>query len=137
VQFLQSSLLRQRLGFTGVTISDYKDVQALATIYHVAPDAAGAIAMAVNAGLDMAMWVDDPGTWQSSILADVQNGKIAQSRIDEAVGRILTLKVELGLFDESCVTESSQPCVGADAAVEKCRLAVRRHCRTHASRSRC
>src|SRR5207248_6882410 len=58
--FLQTTLLRERLGFHGVTISDYKDVQALAMTYHVAPDAAGAIAVAVNAGLDMAMWVDSP-----------------------------------------------------------------------------
>ncbi len=114
--FLQTNLLRQRLGFSGVTISDYKDVQALSTAYHIAPDLAGAIARAVNAGLDMAMWVDDPDQWQSSILADVQDGKISQARIDEAVRRILTLKFELGLFDQPCVRDARQPCVDVDAA---------------------
>jgi beta-glucosidase len=58
--FLQRTLLRERLGFGGVTISDYKDVQALQTTYHVTPNLAGAIALALNAGLDMTMWVDDP-----------------------------------------------------------------------------
>ena len=115
-RFLQTTLLRERLGFAGATISDYKDVQAISTTYHIAPDLAGAIAMAVNSGLDMAMWVDDPDQWQSNILADVQQGKISQTRIDEAVRRILTLKFELGLFDQPCVKDASRPCVDADAA---------------------
>jgi beta-glucosidase len=115
-RFLQTTLLRQRLGFNGVTISDYKDVQAIATDYHAAPDAAGAIAMAVNAGLDMAMWVDAPDQWQSNILTDVEQGQISQSRIDEAVRRILTLKFELGLFDQPCMKDPSNPCVEVDAA---------------------
>jgi beta-glucosidase len=114
--FLQTTLLRQRLGFGGVTISDYKDVQALSTVYHVASDLAGAIALAVNAGLDMAMWVDAPDEWQSNILADVDEGKISQARIDEAVRRILTLKFELGLFEQPCVRDASQPCVDVGAA---------------------
>jgi beta-glucosidase len=114
--FLQTNLLRQRLGFNGVTISDYKDVQALWATYHVAPDLAGAIAMAVNAGLDMAMWVDDPDQWQANILADVRDGKISQARIDEAVRRILTLKFELGLFEQPCVPDARLACVDVDAA---------------------
>ena len=115
-RFLQTTLLRQRLGFSGVTISDYKDVQALSTAYHVAPDLAGAIAMAVNAGLDMAMWVEAPDQWQANVLADVANGTISQARIDEAVRRILRLKFELGLFDQPCVQDVTQPCVDPDAA---------------------
>ena len=114
--FLQTTLLRQRLHFDGVTISDYKDVQALETVYHAAPDMAGAIALAVNAGLDMAMWVDTPDMWQSNMLADVDSGRIPPSRVDQAVRRILTLKFDLGLFDEPCVVDPSQPCVDPDGA---------------------
>jgi beta-glucosidase len=105
--------------FHGVTISDYKDVQALQTTYHVAPDMAAAIAIAVNAGLDMAMWVDDPDAWQSNILADVREGTISQTRIDDAVRRILGLKLELGLFDQPCVTDASQQCVDPDTAATR------------------
>jgi beta-glucosidase len=115
-QFLQTSLLRKRLGFGGVIISDYKDVQAIQTAYHVEPDLAGAIARAVNAGLDLSMWVDNPDQWQSNIQSDVQSGKIPRSRIDESVRRILTLKFELGLFDQPCVADPTKPCVDADAA---------------------
>jgi beta-glucosidase len=115
-KFLQTTLLRERLGFAGVTISDFNDVQAISTAYHVAPDLAGAIARAVNAGLDMAMWVDAPDQWQSTIQADVQSGQISPARIDESVRRILTLKFELGLFDQPCVTDFTRPCVDPDAA---------------------
>src|SRR5262249_27866979 len=68
-RFLQTDLVPQRLGFDGVLISDFRDVQALSTTYHVAPDLSGAIARAVNAGLDVAMWVDEPDQWQSNILS--------------------------------------------------------------------
>ena len=114
-KFLQTTLLRERLGFTGVTISDFNDVQSISTAYHTAPDLAGAIAKAVNAGLDMAMWVDNPDQWQSSIQAALQTGQISESRIDASVRRILTLKFQLGLFDQPCVTDFTQPCVDPEA----------------------
>jgi beta-glucosidase len=117
--FLQTTLLRERLGFHGVTISDYQDVQALATMYHVAPDTAGAAALAVNAGLDMAMWVDKPEQWQSDMLTNVREGKVSQARIDEAVRRILTLKFDLGLFDQPCVTDPTHACVDPDLAATR------------------
>src|SRR5262249_58046752 len=53
--FLLTEELRNRLGFKGVVISDFGDVPALAGTYHVAADLAGAAALAVNAGVDMAM----------------------------------------------------------------------------------
>ena len=42
--FLLTDELRHRLGFKGVVISDYGDVPALQTTYHIAADFAGAIA---------------------------------------------------------------------------------------------
>ena len=53
--FLLTTELRERLGFKGVVISDYGDVPALASAYHVAADFPGAIAKAVNAGVDVSM----------------------------------------------------------------------------------
>jgi len=60
--------------------------------------------------------VTDSATWQSAILQDVQSGAISTARINEAVRRILTLKFELGLFDQPCVSDPSKPCVDATAA---------------------
>src|SRR5436189_1247204 len=114
--YLLTDILRNQLHFQGVVISDYQDVQALQTAYHVAANPAEAIAKAVNAGVDMAMYVINPDQWQAGILQDVNSGAIKKSRINEAVGRILTLKFQLGLFDQSCVQDPNIPCVGANAA---------------------
>jgi beta-glucosidase len=102
--------------FQGVVISDYQDVQALQTAYHIAADPAEAIAKAVNAGVDMAMYVTNSDQWQAAILQDVQSHAISMARINEAVRRILTLKFNLGLFDQPCVSDTNTPCVDAAAA---------------------
>src|SRR5690242_9610362 len=115
-RYLLTDILRHQLHFKGVVISDYQDVQALQTAYHTAANPAEAIADAVNAGVDMAMYVVNPDQWQSAILQDVQSHAISMGRINEAVGRILTLKFELGLFDQPCVSDPTKPCVDANAA---------------------
>jgi beta-glucosidase len=114
--YLLTDVLRKQMGFQGVVISDYQDVPALQTAYHVAPDLAGAIAKAVNAGVDMSMQVFGAEQWQTAILQDVASGAIRKERIDEAVRRILTLKFELGLFDQPCVSDPNAACVEAAAA---------------------
>jgi len=114
--YLLTDILRDQMHFKGVVISDYQDVQALQTAYHTAANRAEAIAEAVNAGVDMAMYVIDPDQWQSAILQDVNSGAIKKSRINEAVRRILTLKFQLGLFDQPCVSDPNAPCVDANAA---------------------
>src|SRR6478672_50384 len=114
--YLLTDILRDQMHFQGVVISDYQDVQALETAYHVAANPAEAIAKAVNAGVDMAMYVFNPDQWQSAILQDVNSGAIKMPRINEAVGRILTLKFQLGLFDQPCVSDPNTPCVDANAA---------------------
>jgi beta-glucosidase len=114
--YLLTTLLRRQMGFHGVVISDYQDVQALQTAYHVAADPAQAIAEAVNAGVDMAMYVVSPDQWQTAILQDVRSGAISHNRINQAVRRILTLKFQLGLFDQPCVNDPNTPCVDANAA---------------------
>jgi beta-glucosidase len=114
--YLLTDILRDQMHFQGVVISDYQDVQALQTAYHVAANPADAIAEAVNAGVDMAMYVTSPDQWQSAILQDVQSHAISMARINEAVRRILTLKFQLGLFDQPCVSNSNTPCVDANTA---------------------
>jgi beta-glucosidase len=112
-RWLLTTELRQRLGFKGVVISDYGDVPALATTYHMAPDLAGAAALAINAGVDMAMLPFNADQWQTAVQQDVKDHSISMARINQAVSRILTLKFNLGLFDHPLVDASK-----ADAAVE-------------------
>jgi beta-glucosidase len=111
--FLLTTELRDRLGFKGVVISDYGDVPALATTYHMASDLAGAAALAINAGVDVAMLPFNAQDWQAAVQQDVNNGSIKKKTINDAVSRILTLKFDLGLFDHPMVDASK-----ADAAVE-------------------
>jgi beta-glucosidase len=114
--YLLTDILRNQLGFQGVVISDYTDVTALQTAYHIVPDLAGAIADAINAGVDMSMQVTAPDQWQAAILQDVHTGRISMARINQAVRRILTMKFKLGLFAQPCVANPATPCVDANAA---------------------
>src|SRR5437764_8471454 len=111
--FLLTEELRHRLGFKGVVISDYGDVPALQNTYHVAPDFPGAIAAAVNAGVDVSMTPFDYVGWDNGLIQDVQNSVVSMQRIDASARRILRLKFELGLFDHPYVDPSQ-----ADAAVK-------------------
>ena len=111
--YLLTTQLRDRMGFKGVVISDYGDVGALATTYHMAADLAGAAALAINAGVDMAMLPFNADQWQTAVQSDVANHSVSVSRINQAVTRILTLKFQLGLFDHPTVDASK-----ASAAVE-------------------
>ena len=110
--FLLTTELRDRLGFKGVVISDYGDVPALATTYHMASDLAGAAALAINAGVDVAMLPFNADQWQAAVQQDVSDHAISKPTINRAVERILTLKFQLGLFDHPLVNASE-----ADAAV--------------------
>ena len=105
--YLLTDLLRRQWGFTGVVVSDWQDVESLQTAYHLSDSYAGAAAIAVNAGVDMAMI--QPGSvdgYVNGLIADVKSGKVTERRIDEATSRILTLKFKLGLFDHPYVDAS-------------------------------
>ncbi|HEV2376084.1 MAG TPA: glycoside hydrolase family 3 N-terminal domain-containing protein [Streptosporangiaceae bacterium] len=109
--FLLTTELRDRLGFKGVVISDYGDVPALATTYHMASDLAGAAALAINAGVDVAMLPFNADQWQTAVQQDVSDHAISMARINQSVQRILTLKFDLGLFNHPLVNAGN-----ADAA---------------------
>ncbi|HUQ32408.1 MAG TPA: glycoside hydrolase family 3 N-terminal domain-containing protein [Pyrinomonadaceae bacterium] len=96
--FILTDILRKELGFKGVAVSDWEDIKKLVNIHRVAANEKEATRMAVMAGIDMSM-VPSDYSFADHLLALVKEGAVPQSRIDEAVRRILTLKYELGLFD--------------------------------------
>ncbi|MDU0290800.1 glycoside hydrolase family 3 N-terminal domain-containing protein [Saccharothrix longispora] len=112
-KYLLTEQLRDRMGFRGVAITDWEDIRFLVDRYHVAADYREAIALAVNAGVDMAMEPSNAAEFTSGLLANVRSGAISGRRIDQAVRRILTLKFQLGLFEKPFVDEAK-----ADAIVE-------------------
>ncbi len=90
-------LLRDELGFQGVIVSDWADIRNLHERERIASSLKEAVRVAVMAGIDMSM-VPLDFTFYDHLLALVREGAVPEARIDEAVGRILQLKAELGLF---------------------------------------
>jgi len=93
-----TELLRHDLGFSGVAVSDWADINNLCVRDHVAANNKEAVYMAVMAGIDMSM-VPLDYTFYSDLIQLVREGRVPMRRIDEAVGRILQLKADLGLFE--------------------------------------
>jgi beta-glucosidase len=114
--YLLTDVLRGQWHFNGLVVSDWNDVRNLQTAYHVVPDYAGAIAAAVNAGVDLAMVPPDDRDFHTAALDAVNRGLISKSRLDEAVGRVLTLKFRLGLFEHPYVDQglADATVLGAD-----------------------
>jgi beta-N-acetylhexosaminidase len=103
-------LLRERLGFRGVAITDDLGAGAIAA-RAAASEAgggprggtavtAGAIA-ALQAGADMVMISspDDQAGVADALIEAVGTGEVSEDRLDEAIGRVLVLKQQLGLVD--------------------------------------
>lgn len=111
-RYLLTEILRDRWRFSGVVVSDWNDVRALHTAYHIVGDYAGAVAAAVNAGVDVAMLPPDDRDFHTAALDAVNRGLIGKKRLDQAVARVLTMKFRLGLFDNPYVDPDR-----ADAAV--------------------
>lgn len=97
-QSLVQTLLKDDLGFNGFVISDYE------SIHQLPGDFKTQVKSAINAGVDMLM---EPYQWKETIEAIIDNvneGEISMERIDDAVGRILTIKYKQGLFDSPIKT---------------------------------
>jgi beta-glucosidase len=97
-KYLLTDLLRKELGFKGLIVTDWEDIVRLHTRHDVAATPRAAVAMAINAGIDMSM-VPNDFSFFDLLKEAVQKGEVPMSRIDDAVRRILTLKEKVGLFD--------------------------------------
>lgn len=93
-----TDILRDELGFKGFVVSDWEDIKKLVSQWRVAATEKEATRMAIMAGIDMSM-VPSDYSFSDNLLALVKEGAVPQSRIDEAVRRILGVKFDLGLFD--------------------------------------
>ena len=91
--------LKEDLGWDGMLVTDWADINNLYTREKVAKDKKDAIRIAINAGIDMSM---DPYSVEFCVLLKelVNEGKVPMSRIDDAVRRILRVKYRLNLFAE-------------------------------------
>lgn len=110
--------LKQQMGFDGFVVSDWNGIGQVKGCRNAS------CAQAINAGIDMVMV---PEEWQAFIantVAQVQRGEIAMSRIDDAVRRILRVKLRAGLLDASAAPAASRH-AGKDEAMQARELARR------------
>lgn len=117
-----TGILHEEFGFDGFVVGDYNGVQELIP-HGVAADDADAAALALGAGVDMEM--------VSTTYADngeelLKSGRIEQQRLDDAVTRILRIKVRLGLFEN--------PYTDEDGEIAKPTKETRKHAREAAAR---
>jgi len=89
---LLTDVLKRRMGFAGILVSDWDGVDQLSD------DLDEAIALAVNAGVDMIMISVDWRRVLDGLTRLVADGRISLTRIDDAVKRILWVKEQVGLF---------------------------------------
>ena len=109
---LLTQWLKEDLGWDGMLITDWADINNLYTREHVAANKKEAIEMAINAGIDMAMEPYDLN--YCTLLKElVQEKKIPMNRIDDAVRRVLRLKFRLGLFDHPNTLLKDYPLFGS------------------------
>lgn len=116
---LLTDTLRGELGFDGFVISDWAGCDQIE-----AGDYAADIAQCINAGVDMVMTPYDGVAFQSALAAGVDGGTITQARIDEAVRRILTVKFEMGLFENPYADLGALDLVGSEEHRALARRAV-------------
>lgn len=111
--YILTEILRDELGFEGLAVSDFEDIIRLHTKHHVAATPKEAVKMAVMAGIDMSM-VPYNYSFYDLLLELVKDGEVPESRIDEAVRRILKLKFELGLFEHPFYPAEDYPDFGSE-----------------------
>lgn len=95
-EYLLTEILRNEWGFDGFVVTDYTSINEMVP-HGVVANEKEAAELAVNAGVDMDM--------QGSVFNDhlqklVEEGKVEEKRIDEAVRKILEMKWKLGLFED-------------------------------------
>jgi len=96
-KYLLTDILKKRLGFDGFVVSDWNGHM------QVPGCTVEQCAAAINAGIDLVMVPSDWKAMLANTIKAVDNGEIAMSRIDDAVTRILRVKLRAGLFDAGSV----------------------------------
>ncbi len=111
-----TDVLKTRMGFDGFVVSDWNGIAEVPGCRN------DSCPQAINAGIDMIMVPDDWKAFIANTVTQVKAGEIPMSRIDDAVTRILRVKLRAGLFGKS---PSQNAYAGKDAALQDRELARR------------
>lgn len=93
-KYLVTDILKDELGFEGFVISDWDGIN------YISDDFGTAIRDGINAGIDMFMVSEDWASFIGSMKYLLDRGEVTMERLDDAVRRILLVKVAFGLFDK-------------------------------------
>ncbi|MFH7596967.1 glycoside hydrolase family 3 protein [Streptomyces racemochromogenes] len=97
-----TGILRERLGFRGVVVTDALDMAGVRQKY--GDDRVPVLAL--KAGCDQLLNAPDLGLAYRSVLAAVQSGELTRERVEESVLRILEVKARRGLFEDPYADEA-------------------------------
>lgn len=100
-------------GFKGFTVSDLFSIEGIHETHHVAPTYTDAALMALNAGMD----VDLGGQIYKRLTEAAREGRLDMAALDRAVGRVLKLKFDMGLFENPYVDPAKTDKVGGNEGV--------------------
>ena len=116
---LINGLLRGRLGFKGVVLTDAANMLG----YCTAMKRSELIPATINAGVDMILFGRNVTEDMGYLKAAVQNGTVTEERLNEAVTRVLALKASMGLhvMQEEEQTEESPEVIGCPEHMEEAR----------------
>lgn len=98
-----TGLLREKLGFDGLVVSDYEAVAMIHTYHHVAASRQEAAALGLTAGIDVELPSVD--CYGAHLRAALEAGQIGMETVDTSVRRHLAKKFELGLFENPFVED--------------------------------
>ena len=115
---LITNVLKGSVGFDGFVISDWEG------IHQIPGDWPTQVRTGVNAGIDMMMEPFSAPSFETTLIDEVQAGRVPMSRIDDAVRRILTKKFELGLFEHPFTDRTNIDDIGSPAHRAVARRAV-------------
>ncbi|MBT7072258.1 MAG: beta-glucosidase [Anaerolineae bacterium] len=108
-QYLISDVLRDEMGFTGFIVSDWEAIDQISGNYYAD------VVTSINAGVDMNMVPYNAKRFIDTLTEAVEAGDVPISRIDDAVRRILTVKMEMELFEQPFSQPELLAEVGSDA----------------------
>lgn len=117
-RYIHNMILKGELGFIGFVDSDYIGIDDISSDYRTC------VKISINAGLDMIMVPTDWKNCITNIISLVNSGEIPQSRIDDAVRRIVRVKMQLGLFEKPYADRSLMSSFGSSAHRDVAREAV-------------
>jgi beta-glucosidase len=100
-----TELLRGKLGFEGIVVSDYEAINMIHNYHRVAPDERTAAVKAFKAGIEIEL--PTRSYYGEPLRAALDAGDISADELNVVVGRILTAKFELGLFETPYVDEGT------------------------------